>query len=191
MIIDGDILIYIFACNLQKSNELKSKTVVFSELVNPGILERLEEIGLSYIITPVGDQNVTNALRNGYNLGGEKSGHIINKTISNFSDGILNMYELIKILNCSEKNIHSYINELKLYAEKEMKFINPPKDILAKRKIIKIIKKYNKEGYKLIIRYSGTENALRLHYYQKTEKGFQHNLCKIRKAIENVTRISK
>lgn len=185
-IYEGDILTYIFAKNLYDIKQLPGNTVVFSELVNPGILKKLDQLEIYYIIVESGDQNIYNALENGYVIGGENSGHIINKNILPFGDGLLNSFELLKILKCENKKIHEYLFGLKLHYTKKINLSIDPKTFdlskIATRKIERFCKRKNIIH---IIRKSGTEKVIRVHIYQPYIKRIGYNINKIVKMIEN------
>ena len=77
-IIDGDILIGIFAKHLKEQGRLNKDTAVATVMSNLGLNKFAEENSLHLKQTKVGDRYVLEEmLKNGYNLGGEQSGHII------------------------------------------------------------------------------------------------------------------
>lgn len=181
----GDLLTYFYAVNLNEKGQLDGKTVVLTEITNPGILDRLTQIGLYPIIVSVGDQNVSAALNNGYVLGGESCGHIINKTILPFSDGLCNAIELIKILESTPKQLHEYLYDIKMYFYKNVNIkINENTNLSEKTKN-KINRFVKRRKIHLITRYSGTEKVLRLYVYQKKVNKIESNISKIMKIINN------
>lgn len=77
-IIDGDIIIGIFAKHLKEQGKLNKDTAVATVMSNLGLNKFAEENSLTLKQTKVGDRYVLEEmLKNGYNLGGEQSGHII------------------------------------------------------------------------------------------------------------------
>ena len=111
-IIDGDMLIYVFAKYLKDINKLNNDVVVLSKMSNIGIIKALEALNIKVIQTDVGDKYIFRALasENGV-LGGENSGHIINKTLLKSGDGVLNAYFLLKILNHYQKDLTTLKSE--------------------------------------------------------------------------------
>lgn len=187
-IYEGDLLTFIFAKNLNDNNLLKSKTVVFTEVVNPGILNRVTDLGMYYIIVEIGDQNIYTVLENGYTIGGEASGHIINKNILPFGDGLANALELIKLLKIENKKIHEYLFGIKMYSSKKINLImEPEKFNLSKITKFKLDKFTKKKNITLITRKSGTEKMVRLFIYQPINKGLSRNLNKIVRMIKDDT----
>lgn len=188
-IYEGDLLTFIFGKYLNDNNLLLAKTMVFTEVVNPGILDRVTYLGMYYIIVEIGDQNIYLALESGYTLGGEASGHIINRNILPFGDGLLNALELIKILKLENKKIHEYLYGVKLYYSKKININTPPMNFnLSKRTTNKLEKFNKKRNITLIIRKSGTEELVRLFLYQPNNKRINYNINKIVRIIQNDTK---
>lgn len=186
-IYEGDFLTYIFAVNLHEDNLLKGKTVVYTEVVNPGIVNRLTNLGIYTIITEVGDHNITKALTRDYIIGGESSGHIINKLICPYGDGLANGLELIKILSTKPKKLYEYTYDVKFYFSKVVNVFYKEKDFDLSKKIIKKALKYAKrKKITLILRKSGTEKAVRVFIYQPSSKGINKNINKIVRMINSV-----
>ena len=185
-IYEGDLLTYIFAKYLYDNNLLLGNTVVFTEVVNPGILHRLDELDIQYILVEVGDQHIYKALESGYVIGGEASGHVINKTILPFGDGLVNALELIKILKIENKKMHEYLFGIKLYQSKKQNLITNPNDFdLSKKTKDKIERFTKRRDITFIYRKSGTEKLIRLFLYQPSNKKIDKNMSKIVSMIKN------
>ena len=185
-IYEGDFLTYVFATNLHQQKLLTGNTVVFTEVVNPGIVDRLKDIGIDVVITEVGDHHISKALEREYILGGESSGHIINKTILPFGDGLNNALELIKVLTNNPKKLHEYSFEVKFYYSKTINIYLKDNDFEITKKLRDKVEKYaQKHKLHLVLRKSGTEKAIRIFLYKKVNKGINKNINKIVKMIEN------
>ena len=184
-IYEGDFLTYVFGINLFEQNLLSGNTIVFTEIVNPGIINRLKDIGIDVVITEVGDHHISKALERSYVLGGESSGHIINKTILPFGDGLNNALELIKVLTNNKKKLHEYCYDVKFYYSKAIN-IYLTEDFELSKKLKEKCEKYaHKKNMHLILRKSGTEKAIRIFVYKETSKGINQNIHKIVKMIQN------
>ena len=86
--IDGDQILAILTMGLKERNELKSNTVVATVMSNLGFMKAMEEAGIKVIATPVGDRYVLEKmLAENLTLGGEQSGHIINRQFANTEIG--------------------------------------------------------------------------------------------------------
>lgn len=75
---DGDEQLCLFGTLLHRQKRLAKDTVVATVMSNLGLQRALAKEGIRMEVTPVGDRNVTQAMRqHGYTLGGEQSGHIL------------------------------------------------------------------------------------------------------------------
>lgn len=94
-VIDGDTVLY----NISKSIPLKDNVVVGTVLNNLALEKALMKDGKKLLRTPVGDKHICDLMyRNGYNLGGEQSGHYIVYPAATTGDGILSAIFLTKAL---------------------------------------------------------------------------------------------
>ena len=97
--INGDILLAILSNNMKKNNKLNKDTFVATVMSNLGLKKYARENEIQFVETKVGDRYVLEEmLKNGYNLGGEQSGHIILLDYNPTGDGILTSLMLIKTL---------------------------------------------------------------------------------------------
>ena len=98
-VVDGDKIIYIFAKQLKKEGRLTGNKVVTTIMSNIGLYKALDEEGIEYEKTKVGDRFVyENMVQNGYCVGGEQSGHIILSKYATTGDGILTSIELMEAM---------------------------------------------------------------------------------------------
>ena len=89
-IVDGDVLLALFALDLAERGHLAGNTVVVTVMTNLGFRLAMEARGIAVRETDVGDRHVLAALdADGLSLGGEQSGHIIFRSRSTTGDGIL------------------------------------------------------------------------------------------------------
>ena len=89
-IIDGDVLLALFALDLAERGRLAGNTVAVTVMTNLGFRLAMEGRGIAVRETDVGDRHVLAALdADGLSLGGEQSGHIIFRSLSTTGDGVL------------------------------------------------------------------------------------------------------
>jgi phosphoglucosamine mutase len=89
-IVDGDVLLALFALDLSERGRLSGNTVVVTVMTNLGFRLAMEARGIGVRETDVGDRHVLAALdADGLALGGEQSGHIIFRSVSTTGDGVL------------------------------------------------------------------------------------------------------
>ena len=105
-VVDGDKIIYIFARQLKKEGRLRGNKVVTTVMSNFGLYKALDEEGIGYEKTAVGDRFVyENMVKNGYCVGGEQSGHIILSKYATTGDGILTSIELMEAMLDSKQTL--------------------------------------------------------------------------------------
>ena len=167
--IDGDKLLAIISRSLRKKNRLNKDTIVATVMSNLGLNKYSKENNLQFIQTKVGDRYVLEEmLKNGYNLGGEQSGHIIMLDYNPTGDGILTSLMLIKSI-LEENKKASELNKLvkkypqilinaKVNSDKKYDYEN---DVEIKENIAKLEKEFDGNG-RVLIRPSGTEPLVRV-----------------------------
>ncbi len=171
-VVDGDKLIYLFTKFFKKHDWLKKDTVVLTVMSNLGIINALNDLGINTVLTKVGDQNVLDSMmKNGYNLGGENSGHIITP-FSLTGDGILNAMILLTILSEENKSLYELTKDIEMYPYKMVNLKVSDKSIInsdiIETKVKEYETKFDKFG-KIILRASGTEDLIRVTVMHKDE----------------------
>ncbi len=98
-LVDGDQLMAVIAENLHKKKLLSKPGVVATVMSNLGLEHFTNDLGLDLIRTQVGDRYVLEHMRaNGYNMGGEQSGHIILSDYNTTGDGLTAAIQIISIM---------------------------------------------------------------------------------------------
>ena len=167
--VNGDFIMMILSKDLKSKGQLKSNTIVATVMSNMGLDIASSEQDIDVIKTQVGDKYVLECmLKDGYNLGGEQSGHIIMLDYNTTGDGLLTAVKLAEALKKSEgkfselKDIMKNLPQVLINA----KVANEKKDIhLKDKEIIEKIKKAeeNLDGKgRVLIRASGTEPLVRV-----------------------------
>ena len=167
--IDGDILLAIISNYMKEKGTLKKDTLVATVMSNLGLKKYAEANNINFEETKVGDRYVLEKmLKEGYNLGGEQSGHIIMLDYNPTGDGILTSLMLIKIL--LEKNVAASkaCDIIKIYPQvlinakvdsnKKEAYKEDPE---IKLEIEKLEKEFQGNG-RVLIRPSGTEPLVRV-----------------------------
>lgn len=164
--IDGDQLIALIAQQWQKAGKLSKPGVVTTVMSNLGLERYLEDQGLTMERTQVGDRYVVEKMRaEGYNLGGEQSGHVVLSDFSTTGDGMIAALQILAALVESDKPLSKIAN---VFTPAPQKLINvrfgdsdPLEDDNIKALIKKVDKSLGKSG-RLLIRKSGTERLVRV-----------------------------
>ena len=167
--IDGDKLLAIISSSLRKKGKLNKDTIVATIMSNLGLNKYAENNGLQLIQTKVGDRYVLEEmLKEGYNLGGEQSGHVILLDYNPTGDGILTSLMLIQTILEENKTASELASIIKLYpqvlinakvnADKKYDY---EKDADIKKAIENVEKEFAGNG-RVVIRPSGTEPLVRV-----------------------------
>ncbi|AMX84799.1 phosphoglucosamine mutase [Geobacillus subterraneus] len=174
-IVDGDQIMYICAKYLKETGRLKHQTVVSTVMSNLGFYKALEAQGIQSVQTAVGDRYVVEEMKkNGYNLGGEQSGHIIFLDYNTTGDGMLTALQLVNIMKMKGKPLSELAGEMKKYpqllvnvrvADKEKAMENEQ----VKKVIAEVQAEMNGNG-RVLVRPSGTEPLVRVMAEAPTEE---------------------
>ncbi|WP_459130184.1 phosphoglucosamine mutase [Guggenheimella bovis] len=104
--VDGDKIMAILGKYMLDANELKNNTIVATVMSNLGFMNYCKEQGIDVVQTKVGDRYVIERMRkDGFNLGGEQSGHIIFTDFNQTGDGILTGLKLVEAVTESGKTL--------------------------------------------------------------------------------------
>ena len=167
--IDGDILLAIFASYLKEKGKLKKDTVVATIMSNLGLKKFAENNNINFEETKVGDRYVLEKmLQEGYNLGGEQSGHIILLDYNPTGDGILTSLMLIQIMLEKQMKLSELCKVIKKYPQVllNVKVNNDKKYNYETDEEIQIEVKKLQDEFKgngrVIVRASGTEPIIRV-----------------------------
>lgn len=98
-LVDGDFIIAILARHLKGLGRLRGDTVVTTVMTNLGFHHAMAREGIEVLVTDVGDRYViAEMLKGDYLLGGEQSGHVINRDVSTTGDGLATALLLLQAL---------------------------------------------------------------------------------------------
>lgn len=164
-IVDGDILIAISAVYLKNKNLLENDVVVTTIMSNLGFEKYLESKNIKLVRANVGDRNVFYKMcETGAVIGGENSGHIIFRTINPTGDGLVSALMVLSIMAETGKKLSELAKEIKLYPQISRKIkISSKPDIETLPEITSILAEIDADPLlRAVVRYSGTENVLRI-----------------------------
>jgi phosphoglucosamine mutase len=117
-IVDGDQIMAILATALDARGELKDRTLVATVMSNLGLRVAMAAQGIRMLETRVGDRYVLEAINaNGYNLGGEQSGHIIFGDYATTGDGILTGLQLVSQMAATGKTLAELASVMTVYPQ--------------------------------------------------------------------------
>lgn len=168
-VMDGDIILAIVSKYLKKRNKLSKDTVVATVMSNLGLNKYAENNNLTLKQTKVGDRYVLEEmLKEGYNLGGEQSGHVIFLDYNPTGDGILTSLMLIQVMLEEKEKASALASEITIYPQvlinakvSSDKKYDYEKDSEISAKIKELNDEFAGNG-RVLIRPSGTEPLVRV-----------------------------
>ena len=166
-IVDGDKIIYIFGKHLHKAGKLTGNKVVTTVMSNLGLYKALDEAGIGYEKTAVGDRYVyENMVQHGYCVGGEQSGHIILSKYATTGDGILTSIELMEAMLENKQPLSRLCREVVKYPQvlRNVRVTDKRavrENAYVQRTVMEIERRLGDTG-RVLLRESGTEPVIRL-----------------------------
>ena len=165
-IIDGDKIMAICAIDMKKEKRLKNNIVVTTVMSNLGFEIFLKKSGIKIVRTQVGDRYVVEEmLRQGCNLGGEQSGHIVFMDHNTTGDGAISALQVLAVMCKTGKPLSKLASGIPIYPQVLLNVPVPkPKSIEKFPAVMSAIKKAEKElrSGRILVRPSGTEPKIRI-----------------------------
>ena len=167
-LIDGDDIMAIAGLDMLAEGKLEEKTVVSTVMSNAGLEDAIHKAGGQIIRTAVGDKNVIDEmLRNGFNLGGEQSGHMIFRDYGTTGDGLVAALQLLRIMKSRDMALSKLakcwsrfpqlVTNIRVREKKPFEELNGLTKLVAEAET-----ELKAQGGRLLLRYSGTEPKARL-----------------------------
>ena len=174
-IIDGDRIMFICGKYLKERNKLNQNTIVSTVMSNLGFHLAVEAEGMTALKTQVGDRYVVEEMRkNGYNLGGEQSGHVVFLDMNTTGDGLLTGIQLLNVMKQTGKKLSELADEVTLYPQELVNVRVSEKDgvmeIPAVKAVIEEVESEMAGKGRILVRPSGTEPLLRVMAEAETDE---------------------
>ena len=192
-VVDGDQLMSICGNYMKQKGTLKKNTIVATVMSNLGMFLMGEREGIHIEKTKVGDRYVLeNMLENGYNIGGEQSGHIIFLDENTTGDGLLSALHLLQVMTETKKKLSELasIMEVLPQALVNAKVPNHKKEHFEEyaeiaEAIAEVEAKFAGEG-RVLIRPSGTEPLVRVMIEGKDQQLIESEAQKLAELISSI-----
>ncbi len=187
--VDGDTIMAMCARRMIERGELKHKTLVATVMSNLGLERSLRELGGRIERVQVGDRYVVESMRaNGYNFGGEQSGHLVFLDHMTTGDGVLGALQVLAVMLEAQQPLSQLRRVMTRYPQvlvnlkvKEKKPLGELGDVSAL--IAKVEKVLGSDG-RVLVRYSGTEAKARVMVEGPDEDVIKGYADEIARAIE-------
>jgi phosphoglucosamine mutase len=166
-IVDGDQIIGLCALQMAVEKKLNKNTVVTTPMSNLGLEHTLKENGIAMVRAQVGDRYVVDTMRkNGFNLGGEQSGHLVFLDQSTTGDGIVAALRVLEAMRRTGKPLSALKRAIRLYPQVRedvrVSERTPFEEVPEIAKNIADAEKALGEKGRVFVRYSGTEPLARV-----------------------------
>jgi phosphoglucosamine mutase len=175
LIRDGDYFLAAMAVWLKNKRKLKNNTLVATVMANVGFLHVMKRDKINVISAKVGDRYVMEDMKKyKSSFGGEQSGHFIFKDILPTGDGMLSAIMLLSALCDTRKTMSEFVSIIEKFPQvlvnKKVSKKMPVEKLLKSYKLIKNYEKSLGGNGRVLVRYSGTENLLRVMVEGKNVK---------------------
>ena len=165
--LDGDNVIAAAALYLKGKKALKGNKVVLTIMANLGLINFLKANAIEPVLTKVGDKYVFEELeKDDLSIGGETSGHVIFRDISQAGDGILCALQLLAIVKYSGRPASAVKD---MWTKYPLKLVpvkvtekTPLEQVDGFLDYVDVMQKAMGEKGRIVVRYSGTEPLLRI-----------------------------
>ena len=166
-VVDGDLILYVCGTYMKQHGDLVNNTIVTTIMSNLGLYKALDEQGIAYEKTAVGDKYVyENMVKNGHCIGGEQSGHIIFSKHATTGDGILTSLKIMETIVESKKTLAQLTEPVTIYPQllKNVKVRSKQEareDQDVQAIVDQVTNELGDEG-RILLRESGTEPVIRV-----------------------------
>jgi phosphoglucosamine mutase len=166
-VIDGDHAIAALALDLHQCGQLKRRTLVGTVMSNFGLELAMAKAGINLVRTPVGDRYILELMMaEGYNLGGEQSGHLIFLDHNTTGDGLISALQVLSLMKRTGRPLSDLARCMTAVPQvllgvpvKQKPDLSTLPDVQSAIKAAEV--KLNGTG-RILVRYSGTEPLLRI-----------------------------
>ena len=190
-VVDGDRILYVCGKYMMEQGARKDNTIVTTVMSNLGLYKACDQVGLRYEKTAVGDKYVyENMSQNGYQLGGEQSGHIIFSKHATTGDGILTSLKIMEVMLEKKASLGTLAGEVKIYPQLLQNLRVQDMDATLNhpdvQKAIKEVEgRLGTEG-RVLVRKSGTEPLLRVMVEALSDELCEESVLHIINAMKSV-----
>jgi phosphoglucosamine mutase len=162
--VDGDQLLGAMGVHLHTQGRLQGGGIVSTVMSNAALDDYLKEHGLTLHRSDVGDKNVLEVMKKeGINFGGEQSGHVIMHDFAKTGDGLVSALQVLSLLLAKKGKASELLRPFSLYPQKLVNVnVAVKKPLQELEGLEELLQSVEQLDMRHLIRYSGTENKLRV-----------------------------
>ncbi|MBV8198442.1 MAG: phosphoglucosamine mutase, partial [Candidatus Eremiobacteraeota bacterium] len=157
---------FAIACDRHQRGELKGDAIVSTVMSNIGFERALRNHGIEPVRAAVGDRYVLERMqRDGFVLGGEQSGHVIDLRHNTTGDGPMTAVTVLAIVASTGSTLHDLVREVVPAPQVLINVRSPRRDVVERPSVVAAIAEAERElagEGRLLIRPSGTEPLIRV-----------------------------
>lgn len=163
-VVDGDQLLGALGLFMHKYGLLKGDGIVATVMSNQALEDAMNAAGLKLFRCGVGDKYVLEMMReHGLNFGGEQSGHIIMHDFAKTGDGLVSALQVLALVLMNDEKASSALRPFELYPQRLVNLnVKTKKPLDEIEGLSEELAAVEAAGMRHLIRYSGTENKLRI-----------------------------
>lgn len=191
-VVDGDQLMAVVAEHFQRTERLRGGGIVATVMSNLGLERHLSRLGLTLARTAVGDRYVVERMREqGYNVGGEQSGHIILSDFATTGDGLIAALQVLAMVVEAGRPASEVCRRFQPLPQvlRNVRFMagqrHPLEDEGVKAIIAAVESRLERSG-RLLIRKSGTEPVIRVMAEGEDQSLVENAVAEVVQALERV-----
>ena len=177
-VVDGDKILYVCGRYMKEQNKLVNNRIVTTVMSNFGLYKKLDELGIEYAKTAVGDKYVYEyMMQSGDRIGGEQSGHIIFSKFARTGDGILTSLKVMEVMLAKKMSLSRLVEDLVIYPQvlvnvrvKDKKTAQDDPDVQA---AVQAVADELGDAGRILVRESGTEPLVRVMVEAATKEQCQ------------------
>ena len=177
-LVDGDKIMYLYSCYMKEREKLKNNTVVTTVMSNFGLYKALDQVGIGYAKTAVGDKYVyEHMVQHGDRIGGEQSGHIIFSRYARTGDGILTSLKVMEVMLAKKERLSKLVEPVTIYPQVlinvRVRDKRTAQEDPAVQAAVESVAQALGDNGRILVRESGTEPLVRVMVEAESEQRCQ------------------
>ena len=174
-VVDGDHVLAIAALDLKAKGLLANNAIAVTVMSNLGLFRAMDQASITVHRTKVGDRYVINAMvKEGLNLGGEQSGHVIFSDYTTTGDGLITALQILRIMRETGRKLSDLRRVMQRYPQALVNVAvrdKPPIETLeGVQEAVRGVEHALGEEGRVLVRYSGTEYVARIMVEGREER---------------------